>query len=111
MKLQIDTTSKIVKVEENVKVLDLINVLKKMLPGEWEKFTLETHTTIVNWHEPIIIKHYPYYEPYRGPMWYECNSTNNKMLAMNKADGLEKSTNYMLKEGVFNVEVDEKEMK
>lgn len=96
MKLQLDTTNKTVKVEENVKVIDLINILKKMLPNDWEHFTLETHTEITYWRDPIIIKERPW-RPYEQPWYY----SNEKMLTMKTNDN---TAEYSLKPGLFNVE-------
>lgn len=42
MKLQIDTTKKIIKLDEKVKLSELVKVLGKLLPGEWKEYTLET---------------------------------------------------------------------
>lgn len=100
MKLQLDTTNKTVKVEENVKVIDLINLLKKMLPNDWEHFTLETHTEIIGWREPIYIKTTPYIEPYTYP-WY-CNTADMSEKVSMGSDGTDKQ--LMLKGGTFNVE-------
>lgn len=67
MKLQLDTTAKTIKVEGNVKISELIDALKKLLPKEWDSFTLETSTTIVDWVYPIRYQqwpapiHYPWY--------------------------------------------------
>lgn len=97
MKLQLDTTNKTVKVEENVKVSQLIKTLKALLPKDWENFTIETHTVINNWSYPIIIKE-PYYEPYRYP-WYSgtlCDSSGDITP--------ENTQKYCLQSGVYNVE-------
>ena len=41
MKIQLDTTLKTIKLESDVKISDLIKILKKLLPdGEWKTFTL-----------------------------------------------------------------------
>ena len=49
MKLQIDTTEKVIKVEEQVNFGELVKVLNKLLPkGEWKKYKLETNT-VINW--------------------------------------------------------------
>jgi hypothetical protein len=85
MKIQLDTTNKTVKIEENVKVSKLIATLKKLLPEDWKEFTLETHTTINNWGSPYIIKEYPVCPTYPWYPWY-CSSTNS------------------LNSGVYNVE-------
>ena len=47
MKLQIDTTEKVIKVEEQVNFGELVKVLNKLLPkGEWKTYKLETNTVI-----------------------------------------------------------------
>ena len=67
MKIQLDTSSKTIKLESDVNLNDFYNMLKKLLPNnEWKKFKLQTNVTINNWSNPIIIeKHQPYY-----PWWY-----------------------------------------
>ena len=52
MKLQIDTTAKTIKVDENVKFDELIKVLNKLLPKEWKSYTLESNS-IMYWYNPI----------------------------------------------------------
>ena len=47
MKLQIDTTAKTIKVDENIKFDKLIKVLNKLLPKEWKSYTLESNCTII----------------------------------------------------------------
>ena len=98
MNLQLDTTNKTVKVEENVKVIDLINLLKKMLPNDWEHFTLQTHTEITYWRDPIIIKE-PYYEPYKYP-WYVNGSIDKQYML----EATKTTAEYSLKPGLYNVE-------
>jgi len=94
MKLQLDTTNKTIKIEENVKVSKLIEVLKKILPNDWKDFILETQTTITYWEQPTIIRTYP--RPYEYP-WYYCDgSVNMKATNDNK---------WELKAGTYNVEV------
>ena len=73
MKLQIDTTVKTIKIEENIKFSKLIETLKKLFPNnEWKDFTLETNTTINHWSNPIVIREYP--RPYEYP-WYSGQHT------------------------------------
>jgi len=52
MKLQIDTKAKTIKVDENVKFRDLIKVLKKMLPDEWQDYSL-AGSEVIYWYNPI----------------------------------------------------------
>jgi hypothetical protein len=66
MKLQIDTKAKTIKIDENVKINELIKVLKRLLPKEWQEYTLESNA-IINWHNPI--PWYPY-QPWKiGDPW------------------------------------------
>jgi hypothetical protein len=93
MKIQLDTTNKTIKIEENVKIDKLISTLKKLLPdNEWKQFTLETNTTINNWTYPITIREYPAYPHYP---WY-CNGTD-----LNK----EYVSKFKMTAGIFNAEV------
>lgn len=66
MKIQLDTNSKTIKLEESVNLGELQELLEKFLPnGQWKEFKLETNTVINNWTNPIIIDRYvPYY-----PWW------------------------------------------
>lgn len=69
MKLQLDTTNKTIKIEEQVNLKELFELLENILPnGVWKEFKLECNTTI-QWTNPITI--YPY-RPYIGP-WWETN--------------------------------------
>ena len=65
MKLQIDTTAKTIKLDEAVKLEELISALDKLFPdGLWKEFQLITNVTI-NWQtNPIIIKEYPIWPTY-----------------------------------------------
>ena len=98
MKIQIDTTSKTIKLEENVKLSALVETLDKFFPNqEWKEFTLETNTTISYWSNPVIIREYP--RPYYTP-WY-----GTEKVYMSSAD---RNSNYSLKAGIYNVEVEDK---
>lgn len=94
MKIQLDTTAKIIKVEESVTFGELTEFLEKLLPnGLWKEFKLETNT-IINWSSPTIIREYP---PHRQ-LWRDwpctpyCSDTtdNNRKVLM---------------DGVYNVEL------
>lgn len=72
MKLVLDTTNKTIKIEESVNLGELTNTLERMLPlGLWKEFKLETNTQII-WSNPIIIRDYPYINPFPYPTypWY-----------------------------------------
>lgn len=103
MKIQLDTTNKTIKIEENILISKLINTLKGLLPNnEWKKYTLETHTVINNWGSPYIIKEIPiyprpYYPAYPTFPWY---TTVGKTTTEYKVEN-----QMSLKSGVFNVEL------
>jgi hypothetical protein len=103
MKIQLDTTNKTIKVEDNVKFSELIKVLEKILPkGEWKEFILETNVTITYWHEPIYIWTSPRADntnrdPYPYP-WY-VRDTSATYLANNT-----NQVDYKLQAGTFNIE-------
>lgn len=67
MKIQIDTSAKTIKLESCEKLSALFDFLTKFFPdGEWEDYELQTNTQIVNWRNPIIVQHPPYWvNPYR----------------------------------------------
>lgn len=69
MKIQIDTDNKTVKVEGTVNFNELIKAVKKLLPEDWQKYSLESGT-IIQWSNPIIIHDYNdwWHHPYRP--WY-----------------------------------------
>jgi hypothetical protein len=106
MKIQMDTITKVIKIEESVNLKELFDLLEQMLPNEmWKEFTLETNTTIINWSQPITypiipipcpnptIPSYPWYTPTTGdPIYFNhpttiCDVSNN------------------LNSGVYNIEV------
>ena len=63
MILQINTTEKVIKVEETVNFGELVKVLNKLLPkGEWKTYKLETNT-VINWN-PNPVWTYPIYPIY-----------------------------------------------
>ena len=90
MKLQLDTQKKTIKVEEAVKLSELVDILNKILPNAWKEYTLESNTIIQNWTNPIVIEK-KIYEPYwykeQLPYWtVTCEATcesDNKQLCQN----------------------------
>ena len=105
MKMQLDTTNKTIKIEENVKISKLIEVLKQMLPTDWKNFTLETHTTIVNWNEPYIIREYPRRQWFESPWYCSTNAINmSETSTIKGTSGDNMLAECSLKSGVFNVE-------
>lgn len=59
MKLQLDTKSKTIKLEESVNLGEFQETLERLLPdNQWKEYKLETNTIINNWSNPIIIDRY-----------------------------------------------------
>lgn len=84
MKIQLDTTNKIIKVEESVNLNEFFEAVRKLFPdGEWKEFTIETNTTIV-WNNPITITPYnPWTYPYYPTLAYDSNTTNSNYKLLN----------------------------
>lgn len=114
LKLQLDTTKKTIKIDEDVKLTKLMSVVKRLLPnGEWMDFTLQTNTVIEHWtqpyrwywNEPV----YPWYTPVTytatnlslssgsGPIPMGTSSNTNAMIGS--------GTLATLTSGVYNIEV------
>lgn len=58
MKIQLDSVLKVIRIEENVNLGELVKYLDKLLPksspiGYWKDFKLETNTVIYNWSSPF----------------------------------------------------------
>lgn len=97
MKIQLDTSQKTIKIENDVNLFELFNNLKKLLPDdEWKGFTLLTNTQITYWRDPIYIQ--PIYKHYYEQPWYYCNSTTAEYKVNNNTD-------YSLKAGTYNIEL------
>ena len=67
MKLFIDTENKVIKIEEKVNLGELIEKIKKLLPGEWKEYKLEANTQMY-WANPIVIHEWPIYPS--NPYWW-----------------------------------------
>lgn len=103
MRLQIDTVLKTIKLENNIKIRELIENLKTLLPNDWMDFTLETNVTI-GWTNPIYIRDYPYWGDYP---WYK-TTTTSPYIGDITSGGMYKSNssdNVQLNAGTFNVEL------
>jgi hypothetical protein len=110
MKLQLDTTNKTVKIENDIKISQLIKTLKAMLPNDWKDFTLQTNTTIQHWTNPIvwpIVQ--PYVQPYYQPWYFTCRSNSGSYSGLTTGSNLTASNNAVgnnsLKAGIYNVEI------
>ena len=79
MKLQIDTNTKTLKLEESVSLTDLMELLDKLFPDKsWKEYKLETNTTIQWTGTPYHIPFRPYV-PYNPvyPWWSVTGSAGN----------------------------------
>ena len=99
MRLQIDTILKTIKLENNIKIRELIENLKNLLPNDWMDFTLETNVTI-GWTNPVYVRDYPYWGDYP---WYHTTSPNYGEVTGGNYK-CEKDQ-YQLNAGSYNVEI------
>jgi hypothetical protein len=106
MKIQLNTTDKIIKIEESVNLNELLNLLEQMLPNElWKEYMLETNTIINNWQNPIIWPVYPIYPtPYypwqQQTIWNPLNVCDSSQYLSNGCDSKTVLTN-----GIYNIEI------
>ena len=54
MRIQIDTTAKTIRVEEQVKLTELFSMVKKLLPETWKEYSLE-QVAFTYWGNPILL--------------------------------------------------------
>lgn len=111
MKIQLDTSAKTIKIENDVKLFELFTNLKKLLPDdEWKGFTLLTNTQITYWNDPIYVQ--PIYKHYYQQPWYYCNSLKssnnlglNKSITTTAEYKANNNADYSLKAGTYNIEL------
>ena len=106
MKVQLDTTNKTIKLEQSIKLSELVKNLEKLLPkGEWKEFTLETNTVINNWHNPInVTPRWRYY--YWGQPWYNTMTTTCQNIASTSLNAKGDASDLVtLKSGTYNIEM------
>jgi hypothetical protein len=99
MKLQIDTSTKIIRVEGTVSLLELTETLERLLPnGVWKTFSLESGSAII-WAQPYPVHpSWPYYLWWQNPTY----STGITYSLFNE-DG--KEVTYNLVAGSYNIEI------
>ena len=79
MKIQIDTTAKTIKVEEDVNLSELFEALERLLPSEWKGYKMLSGT-IIYWGNPIYVDIYkPVYPINPYPVWTTCGSITNSV--------------------------------
>jgi hypothetical protein len=95
-----DTSAKTIKLESNIKLLELVKNLEKLLPkGLWKDFTLETSTIINNWTSPVVIHQ-------KSPWWdrpYLTTCDENPLKATYEVTCSNKT--MALQEGTYNLEI------
>ncbi len=102
MKIQLDTTNKTIKVEDDAVLGELVKILEKLLPkGLWKEYTLEANTVIENWQQPIIIerKVVPYYP---SPIWFGVDNKTSPHKYEVTCDVNDKT--FALASGTHNIE-------
>lgn len=63
MKIQLDTTYKKIRIEEEVNLGEFVKILAKLLPNnEWKQYKIES-AIIAHWFNPFVIQPY-YVQPY-----------------------------------------------
>lgn len=68
MRLQIDTTNKTIRIEEQVKLTELFSFVKKLLPDTWKEYSLE-QAAFTYWYHPISV-------PFSQPQPFEITYTD-----------------------------------
>lgn len=108
MKIQLDTTNKVIKLESSINLGELVKNLEKLLPkGEWKDFSLETNTVINNWSNPIIIRDRDWFPtPHKPWDWYY---KTGDVFSYKSDSGISMNTKNELKSGLFNIELKENE--
>ncbi len=105
MKIQLDTTSKIIRIDETVNLGELHEMLEKFLPdGAWKQFKLEP-TIIQKFHNPIVIDRWRPSFPY--PWWHQPSimyqGTTQSSTGLAQPG---KTLTNQLNKGVYNLSID-----
>ncbi len=109
MKIQIDTTQKVIRLESSENMGKFFTAIQQMLPNDlWKDFKLETNTTI-QWINPIIWRDI-YVQPIMQPItypWITQPMTPYPTMPWITYGGSETSEIKMqhLKEGCYNVQM------
>jgi hypothetical protein len=70
MKIQLDTTAKVIRIEESVNLGEFIAKLTVLFPDDgWKEYRIEAGFT--NWVNPIIIEPHPYTPTYPVFPWWQ----------------------------------------
>lgn len=105
MKIQLDTTSKVIRLEESVNLGELQEILEKLLPNDsWKEFKLEP-MVISKWSNPIVIDRYRPSFPY--PWWQQPSILYQG--TTQSSTGIAKpahTTDNRLNKGVYNLSID-----
>lgn len=103
MKIQLDTTSKTIKVEESVNLGELIEAVEKLLPN-WKEYKIEP-VIITSFVNPIVIDRWPVY-PRRYPYWWQDQITVGGTLHYKSEQRLKSDiTMQSNKSGIYNLQI------
>lgn len=67
MKIQIDTATKVLKIEQTVNLKELFDFVKGLFPNNWQEYKLEVGT-IIKWESIPKPDYKDYYERIKKPM-------------------------------------------
>ena len=97
MKIQLDTTAKVIRVEEAINLGEFFKALRNLLPNNlWKEYALEVNT-VINWTYPII----PYYPTVPTYPWLEPIVTCDTHFS----DVDSPSTALAVETGIYNIEI------
>lgn len=104
MKIQLDTTNKTIKIEEKVNLVQLMKIIKQILPNnQWRDYSLE-QSVITNWANPWAIQPYRVYDyPWVPTTIYSGTGSADVVLPTNTANSVPGNSSYT--NSVFNIEV------
>jgi len=108
MKLQLDTTMKIIRVEGTVSLLELSETLERLLPnGVWKTFSLECGSAII-WAQPVSVNPWwPYYPWWTSPTVLQPPYivTSSTGITYDLVNDNGDCNSYTLTQGTFNIEI------
>ena len=102
MKVQIDTSKKVLRLESDINLGEFMSKIKGLL-SDWRDYTLETNVEVV-WSNPIYIEKYnwPVY-PWQ-PTWVYPNTFTGISTGVSTEVGYN-GTSIDVSTGVYNIEV------
>ena len=113
MKIQLDTTNKTIRVENDINIGEFHKAIMGLLPGsKWKEFTLQTNSAML-WNDPFVV--YPSVPVFSLPPypWIVCGGENiidhGSTGIIGTSDTVtydsENMPEYTLTNGIYNIEV------